>query len=108
MDLSIEPFENGPVDSFQVLPAPVDIEHPGNCIHEALVPFEHFKWAGNAVHRKEDSARATGGCVREREALPMGKLSGPGDPQRIKCSATDGNGIRRSNFVESQNFGNAG
>src|SRR5581483_12112269 len=108
MDLRIESFENGPFDTFQVLAEPIDLEDACYCIHEAFVTFENFEWACDTVHRQEHASCAAGRRVRERKPLPMRKLSGPGDPERVKRSTADGNGIGGTDVVEAQDFGNSG
>src|SRR5207248_791762 len=53
MDLCVVLLEDGHPHPLQVFPPPVDLEGPGDGVHETLVALEHLERTGDAAHGEE-------------------------------------------------------
>ena len=108
MDLGVELLEDGPRHRLKILLGPVDLELPGDRVHEALVSLEHLARAGDAPHREKGGVGGAERGGRVGQPFPVRELAGAGDAERVERGPGDRDRVGAALLIEPQRARDAG
>src|SRR5436309_1142926 len=77
-------LHDGLAHRIQALSVPVQLELPGDRLHEALAALEDLGRPGDALHRQKGSVDGGEGDSRIGKTLPVRYSSCPGDAKRVE------------------------
>src|SRR5208283_1338567 len=107
MYFSIVFLQNCAVHRLKVLFLPVNLEAPGNRIHEAFVSFKNFQRTSDSLAAQKSGMQSTGSHEWVCDAFPIGEFPGSCDAKCVQGCTADGDGVSGFGGAKPQRFGYA-